>query len=93
MNKFEFIAKEEQEAKEKLEQGNLAIYTKFDYFNLDKTKESHENYLLVTLTAPEMKTSEERKPLNISACIDISGSMQGDKLDYVKKSMKKMVQH
>jgi Ca-activated chloride channel family protein len=92
MNKMDYIAKEEKEQKAKLEQGHLATCVKFDFFNFDKNKD-HDSYMLVTMTAPEMKSTIERKPLNVSACLDISGSMSGDKLEHVKKSMRKMVQH
>lgn len=43
-------------------------------------------YLLLQLVAPERRT-EGRLPLNLSAVLDRSGSMNGPKLDYTKKAL------
>lgn len=52
---------------------------------IDKDKTS-ERILEIAITAPEKKTQTERVPLNLSLVIDRSGSMDGEKLEYVKKA-------
>ncbi len=44
-------------------------------------------YLLVEVKGKQAKQGTKRSPLNISLVIDRSGSMQGDKLKYVKKAV------
>lgn len=56
-----------------------------------KTGPPKEMYLYVELKAREAQPKKERLPLNISLVIDRSGSMAGDKLDYVKKAVKFVV--
>ncbi len=46
-----------------------------------------EVFLYATLKAGKAPTTQERVPLNISLVVDRSGSMQGDKLNYVKKAV------
>lgn len=46
-----------------------------------------EIFLYATLKAGKAPTAQERVPLNISLVVDRSGSMQGDKLNYVKKAV------
>jgi len=45
-----------------------------------------ERILEALITSPERSTHAERKALNISLVIDKSGSMHGEKLDYVKRA-------
>lgn len=47
--------------------------------------------LEVTLDAKEKAEKTERAPLNLSLVIDHSGSMQGDKLTYVKKAAQHVI--
>lgn len=46
-----------------------------------------ERYLLVQLVTPERATQTDRLPLNLSLIIDRSGSMSGQKLDYVRQAV------
>ena len=45
-----------------------------------------ELYLYVDLKAKHVEKDTERVPLNISLVVDRSGSMSGDKMEYVKKA-------
>lgn len=61
----------------------------FEKINSQQGKDAH---LVVSLTAPP-KVGATRPAICIGLCIDISGSMQGPKLDYAKKSAIKVVEH
>jgi Ca-activated chloride channel homolog len=50
-------------------------------------------YLMARLTAGSAPDTTARHPLNLSVVLDRSGSMAGDKLDYVKKAAQFLVQH
>ncbi len=64
-------------------------------FTHDKVKHDQENdvHLVVSLTAPKNDWQKKRPPVCIIPVIDISSSMQGQKLDYAKKSVDKLVEH
>jgi Ca-activated chloride channel family protein len=70
----------------------MELIGKFDYSKIqfDQTNKLH---LLVSATAPSIKLATERKPITIIAAIDESGSMHGQKMDYAKKSLVKMIEH
>lgn len=61
------------------------------YFLIGSDK--NEIWLYAELKAAKVIPKNERAPLNISLVIDRSGSMQGDKLDYVKKAVDFVIQN
>jgi len=69
----------------------MKIDTRLDY---DKVLLSKDNkvHMMVELVAPEADENK-RNPLIICAVIDRSGSMTGEKLDQVKQSMYKLIDH
>lgn len=71
----------------------MKIISKFDYSKILYSKENNIN-LLVRATAPKIEIdADKRKPLNIVTAVDTSGSMMGDKIDYAKKSLLKLIDH
>jgi Ca-activated chloride channel family protein len=52
----------------------------------------HIQHLLVSLEGSKIPQAS-RKPLRIGVAIDCSGSMSGEKLQYAKKSLTKLVEH
>ncbi|HVI40671.1 MAG TPA: VWA domain-containing protein, partial [Anaerovoracaceae bacterium] len=62
----------------------------FDKIAFNKDNDLH---LVVSLTAPKLNWQAERRPILVMPVIDISGSMQGSKLDYAKESVCKLIDH
>lgn len=62
-------------------------------FTFSKIKHDQDNdlHLVVTLTAPQVDWQKKRPPVCITLVPDISGSMSGEKLEYAKRSMLKLV--
>lgn len=67
----------------------LSARQQFEKVALGKKNEQH---LLVTLEGQKAPQGS-RKPLRIGVAIDCSGSMAGEKLQYAKKSLTKLVEH
>jgi len=58
----------------------------------DHNKDS-ETHLLVELEAPKVEWDKDRAPICIVPVLDVSGSMRGQKLDYLRKACRKLVDH
>lgn len=67
---------------------SVSARLEFQKVPLNKKKEAH---LLITLEG--QKFQGERKPLSLAAVVDVSGSMSGEKIEFAKKSLKKLVEH
>ncbi len=59
-----------------------------------------DRYLLATLTTPDdipesqsIKTTAGHPPLNFSIVLDVSGSMQGQKIEYAKRAIQQSLHH
>src|ERR1700722_4814199 len=50
-----------------------------------------DTHLVVTLKAPKLEWEKNRPAVKVIACVDVSGSMAGQKIDFVKKSLVKLV--
>lgn len=62
----------------------------FEQVRHDQTTPAH---LVVSLTAPKLDWEQKRSPLCIIPVIDVSGSMEGQKLEYAKQSVLKLLEH
>jgi Ca-activated chloride channel family protein len=76
----------------------------FAQMELDQVKapagRNIDRYLIVTLRTPTLVPAEQaaptltgRPPLNFSAVLDISGSMQGEKLHQAKEAVRQAIHH
>jgi Ca-activated chloride channel family protein len=63
-----------------------------DYDVIAASRE-HHLFLAARIQGGPPPESFQRRPLNLSVVLDRSGSMSGDKIDYVKKAAKILVQH
>jgi Ca-activated chloride channel family protein len=75
-----------------MKKGNtkMKIETKFTHESVDHSKEN-EIHSVITLKAPKLDWKNKRQPICVIPVIDISTSMQGQKLDYAKKSVMKLI--
>jgi Ca-activated chloride channel family protein len=55
--------------------------------------QDHNAHLVISLTAPLKEGEEARPPICVVPVIDVSGSMQGLKLDAARRSAIKLVEH
>jgi Ca-activated chloride channel family protein len=69
---------------------NVSIKSDLDKVVFDKNDFVN---VMVSLSAPDVEKDTKRNPISICAVIDRSGSMAGDKLDHVRQSMWKMIDH
>ena len=70
----------------------MNIKTSFTFDKVDFSKES-EIHAVVTLKAPKIDWEAKRQPICIIPVIDVSTSMAGDKLEYAKQSVLKLIEH
>ena len=68
----------------------MKIETKFTHESVDHSKEN-EIHSVITLKAPKLDWEKKRQPICVVPVIDISTSMTGQKLDYAKKSVMKLI--
>lgn len=69
---------------------------KADYlidFDVIWQAQEHTLNLMLRLDAGRLASLVERRPLNLSVVLDRSGSMEGDKLAYVKKATQFLIKH
>ncbi|MFN8530252.1 MAG: VWA domain-containing protein [Anaerolineae bacterium] len=62
-------------------------------YDFISTARERQLYLLARIQAAPPAGNARRPPLNLSVVLDRSGSMAGDKLDYVKRAAQFLVQH
>lgn len=64
-------------------------------FNHDKINHTVDNngHLVLSLVAPPLAREAQRPKLAVLPVIDLSGSMRGPKLEYAKRSLRKLVDH
>lgn len=67
----------------------MEIRTKLSKEQYDFNKDS-ETHLLVELSAPKIKI-ENRPPICVVPVLDVSGSMEGEKIDYLRKACRKLI--
>jgi Ca-activated chloride channel family protein len=68
----------------------MEILARFTHNQIDHTQDSNVHFV-VSLKAPTLDWMQKRPKLCVVPVIDLSGSMQGDKLHYAKQSMLKLV--
>jgi len=69
----------------------MKLTSQFSYSKVDYSL-PHSIHLLVTAEAPAMDIAD-RVPLNLIVAADVSGSMEGEKIEYVRKSLTKLIEH
>jgi Ca-activated chloride channel family protein len=69
---------------------NIAARLTFDRVRFDQDTRTH---LVLTLKAPALDWQEKRPRICVVPVVDISGSMSGDKLNYAKQSVLKLIDH
>jgi len=70
----------------------MELKPQFTYESVRHDKDN-DVHLVVSLTAPKSDWQAKRAPLCVVPVLDISGSMQGHKLDYAKQSILKLIEH
>jgi Ca-activated chloride channel family protein len=68
----------------------MKIETKFTHESVDHSQEN-DVHAVITLKAPKLDWEKKRQPICVIPVIDISSSMSGEKLDFAKKSVLKLL--
>jgi len=68
----------------------MKIEARFTHDKLDHSKEN-EVHLAVTLQAPKIDWEKDRQPICVMPVIDVSTSMSGEKIEYAKQSVLKLI--
>lgn len=68
----------------------MKIETNFTFDSVDHSKEN-EVHAVITLKAPKLDWEKKRQPICVLPVIDISTSMSGEKLEYAKMSVIKLI--
>lgn len=69
----------------------MELSTRFDFSSVDHSK-NNTVHLVVSMTAPEIDWVSQRPKLCILPVLDVSGSMSGQKLNYAKSSIRKLIE-
>jgi len=70
----------------------MKITTNFTFDKVDFSKEN-DIHAVITLKAPKIEWEKKRSPICIIPVIDTSSSMAGDKIEYAKQSVLKLIDH
>lgn len=70
----------------------VTIKTTWEFEKVSRNKEN-ENHLLINIIGGEANEDESRKPVALQGVIDCSGSMNGSKIEYVRKTLMVLVDH
>lgn len=70
----------------------MKITTAFTFDKVDFSKEN-EIHAVVTLKAPKIDWEKKRQPICVIPVIDVSSSMAGDKIEYAKQTILKLIDH
>lgn len=68
----------------------MEIQARFPYDKINHAQDT-DGHLVLSLIAPSIDWLTQRPKLAVLPVIDLSGSMQGSKLEYAKKSVRKLV--
>jgi len=68
----------------------MKITTTFTHDKVDFSKEN-EIHAVITLKAPKIEWEKKRAPICVIPVIDVSSSMAGDKIEYAKQSLLKLI--